>query len=173
MLCDHLLNFLRIRLNLFDVDTITRLHLLKKGVCLWKKTQRVKCADPERQPVFSSHVDHHHTRKLPTRDNRGAFFEPFEEREKNFLRTLHQQNFLAERLIYWIVQCFNRVPLGHRYPLPEGRDLCFLATAVFSESPPSYYRSTLGGQARPFDIDSSVYVSIMVRTTFGTCPLSI
>ena len=52
--------------------------------------------------------------------------------------------------------------LRHRYPLPEGRGLCFVATAVFSESPPSYYRSTLGGQARPFDIDSSVYVSIVV-----------
>ena len=28
------------------------------------------------------------------------------EREKNFLGLLRQQNFLAEGLIYWIVQCF-------------------------------------------------------------------
>ena len=27
---------------------------------------------------------------------------------------------------------------------------------------PSHCRSTLGGQARPFDIDSSVYVSVVV-----------
>lgn len=111
MLCDHLLNFLRVRLNLFNLDTITRFHLLKEAVCFREETQRVECADPERQLVFGSYMNHNHTRKLPTCDNRGAFFEPFKEREKNFLRTLRQQNFLAERLIYWIVQCFNRVPL--------------------------------------------------------------
>ena len=51
---------------------------------------------------------------------------------------------------------------SHRYPLPKGRGLCFLATAVFSESPPSYCRSTLGSQACLFDIDSSIYVSVVV-----------
>ena len=34
-------------------------------------------------------------------------------------------------------------------------------------------RSTLGSQACPFDIDSSIYVSIVVRPTFPTRPLSI
>ena len=34
-----------------------------------------------------------------------------------------------------------------RYPQPKGWGLCFLATAVFSESPPSDCRSTLGSQA--------------------------
>ena len=50
----------------------------------------------------------------------------------------------------------------HRYPQPKGWGLCFLATAVFAERPPSDCRSTLGSQACPFDIDSSVYVSVVV-----------
>ena len=48
------------------------------------------------------------------------------------------------------------------YPQPKGWGLCFLATAVFSKSPPSDCRSTLGNQACPFDIDSSVDVSVVV-----------
>ena len=54
---------------------------------------------------------HNHTRKLPTCDDCSAFFKPLEEREKNFLGTLRQQNFLAESLIYWIVQFFMSISL--------------------------------------------------------------
>ena len=52
--------------------------------------------------------------------------------------------------------------LQSRHPQPKGWGLCFLATAVFSESPPSDCRSTLGSQACPFDVDSSVDVSVVV-----------
>ncbi|MCG9131556.1 hypothetical protein J5I95_07740, partial [Candidatus Poribacteria bacterium] len=51
------------------------------------------------------------------------------------------------------------------YPHPKGWGLCFIATAVFAERPPSDCRSTLGSQACPFDIDRSVDVSVVVGTT--------
>ena len=47
------------------------------------------------------------------------------------------------------------------------REACVSSqTAVFSKRKSSYICSTLGSQACPFDVDSSVDVSIVVRTTF-------
>ena len=100
VLCHHLMYFLGIRLNLFYLDTVTRLHLFKEGVRLWEESKRIKRTDPEGQLVFSSQVNQHHARKLPACDNCGALVESFEQREKNFLRILRQGNFLTESVIY-------------------------------------------------------------------------